>query len=141
MKYKFYDLFFSTPNFKNFPEGSQILLLADPSTKEYLEHPYYSDIDYFGRLVAGSPVSSHNGGVFRVPVPVPILFDWPSWLKAKWIFKSKAGDWYGSVYEEPIIVNKKYWSCSNYFKIPLEILDINLPDVEWRESKFRNPNL
>ena len=77
------------------------------------------------------------------------IFDWPSWLKCKYIAKDNDGIWYG-YFGKPKYEAAFGWSCSrsgnpDYFVISdpsnsSQYLNIYLPDVEAKDSLLENPN-
>lgn len=70
-------------------------------------------------------------------------WQWPEWLKAKWLVQVESGEWFGAD-TEPVLhqlYGSAYWSASgmrNWQRLASRF--IGPPCTDWRQSKRRNPN-
>jgi hypothetical protein len=110
----------------NIPDVYEYVDFRPPVNGEYFMNPYGSVVQFFNH--------THNNS----RIIIKKEFKWPDWLKAYCITKDENGDWFGNL-EDAIIVRGAW--ISNGFNIFLdpELLDIELPEVDWKESKIINP--
>jgi len=72
-------------------------------------------------------------------IKVQKAFVWPKWLKGRAIAKDKNGAWH--VHFRHPKLRGDIWDVDGECQvISLEFLDLDLPEVDWKDSLILNPN-
>lgn len=69
-------------------------------------------------------------------------FEWPTWLKAKFIAMDECGEWYAYV-ERPEICRTRWASSEEvYTRLTSDLFDMQLPTCnDWTKSLMENPHV
>lgn len=76
-----------------------------------------------------------------ISVRIRPVWQWPPWLKAKWIAMDGQGKWHGFGDQPAIQEAQKTWWGFPSFEIVSTMIDFTPPPcADWKTSKRRNPN-
>ena len=94
-------------------------------------------------VAPGNCVASHYTSLLQSPLCCFIVrpaWQWPSWLKARWIAMDQCGDWWAYASMEPRPFGTT-WHGTDGSRIDTDIFDFTPPPcTDWRESLRENPN-
>ena len=85
-----------------------------------------------GKWTSGSPSECDY-------IKVKKSFVWPKWLKGRAIAKDKDGTW-NVHFGHPKLRGYIWTAPGEYREISPEFLDLDLPEVDWKDSLILNPN-
>lgn len=69
-------------------------------------------------------------------------WQWPSWLKARWIAMDNTGEWYAWICNKPHIEDTKMWLAQGYCRLDCGHFDFTPPPcTDWTQSLMENPNV
>ncbi len=93
-------------------------------------------------------VSHRSGGISNGLLVYHVLikkaWQWPAWLKARYIIMDQDGCWFASDFR-PIFITtptREYWSCTDAKCVTLALTTFEPPPCDnWRMSLRENPNL